>query len=164
MLLRNMMLQKPHKSKDSLNIKEILGILPHRYPFLLVDKVLKLDKGKSIVAVKNVTYNEPFFQGHFPEFKVMPGVLIVEALAQAGGILLYSSIPDAEKKLVFLSKIDNAKFRKPVVPGDQLKFNIELVKLKNRFCRVKGKAYVDGEIALECDIIASIMDFEELNE
>jgi len=141
-----------------------LSILPHRYPFLLVDRVLELNKGKSIVAVKNVTYNESFFQGHFPEFKVMPGVLIVEALAQAGGILLYKSIPDPEKKLVFLSKIDNAKFRRRVVPGDQLIIEVELIELKNRFCRVKGKAYVESKTAVECEIIASVMDLEELNE
>ena len=102
------------------NIEEILKFLPNRYPFLLVDRVLSLEKAKSIVALKNVTYNEEFFQGHFPEVRIMPGVLIVEALAQAGGILLFHSISNPEKKLVLLSKIDEMKFRKPVVPGDQL--------------------------------------------
>ena len=92
-------------------------MLPHRYPFLLVDRVLELEKGKSIVAIKNVTVNEPFFQGHFPDFRVMPGVLVVEAMAQAGGVLLYNSVPDPKSKLVFLSKIDNLKFRKPLNYG-----------------------------------------------
>ena len=155
--------QKPQNRKELINIEKILRMLPHRYPFLLVDRVLELTAGKSIVALKNVTYNEAFFQGHFPELKVMPGVLIVEALAQAGGILLYHSIPDPENKMVLLSKVDNAKFRKPVTPGDQLKLSVEMKKLRSRFCHVSGKASVNGEIAVECEIIASVMDFEELH-
>ena len=119
-----------------MDIEKILKILPHRYPFLLVDRVLNLEKGKSIVAIKNVSCNEPFFQGHFPQFKVMPGVLVCEALAQAGAILLYYSIPKPENTLVFLSKLDNTKFRKPVVPGDQLRLEVEISRLKNRFLTV----------------------------
>jgi 3-hydroxyacyl-[acyl-carrier-protein] dehydratase len=159
-----MMPLKPQKNKGLLTIEKILKILPHRYPFLLVDRVLKLDKGKSIVAVKNVTYNEHFFQGHFPRLKVMPGVLIVEALAQAGGILLYHSIPNPGKILVFLSMIDKAKFRKPVVPGDQLKLEVKIVKLKSKFCQISGKALVDGEIVAESEVMASLTNLEELNE
>lgn len=155
--------QKLPKNKGFLDIEKILGIIPHRYPFLLVDKVLELRKGESIFAVKNVTYNEPFFQGHFPQLKVMPGVLVVEALAQTGGILIYHSIPCPEKKFMFLSKISNAKFRKPVVPGDQLKMKANILKLKNRFCHVRGVAYVDEEIVVEGEIIASLMDLEEMN-
>jgi len=136
-------------------------MLPHRYPFLLVDRVLSLDKGKSCVALKNVTYNEPFFQGHFPAIKVMPGVLIAEALAQAGGILLYNTIPDPEKKLVMLSKLIDVKFRRPVVPGDQLRLEVKLVKLKSRFCQIHGTASVEGEIAAEGGVIASLLDFED---
>lgn len=147
-----------------LKIEEILRILPHRYPFLLVDRVLELERGKSIVAIKNVTINEPFFQGHFPEFRVMPGVLVVEALAQAGGVLLFHSIPEPENKLVFFSKIDNMKFRKPVVPGDQLKLELELIKIKNRFCHMKGKASVEKETVTEGDIMAFLTNLEELNE
>ena len=139
-------------------------MLPHRYPFLLVDRVLKLEKGKSIVAIKNVTINEPFFQGHFPVLKVMPGVLVVEALAQAGGILLYNSIPNPDEKLVFLSKIDNLKFRKPVVPGDQIRLEVELIKLKSRVGYVKARAIVDQEVVTEGDIMASLANREGLIE
>lgn len=145
-------------------IGDIQKFLPHRYPFLLVDRVLEMEKGKSIVAIKNVTVNEAFFQGHFPRLKIMPGVLIVEAIAQAGGILLYHSIPDPDKKIVVLSKIDEAKFRKPVVPGDQLRLEAEIVKLKTRICQIKGRALVDGEVVVEGDIIASLLNFEEMNE
>lgn len=146
-----------------LNIEDILKSLPHRYPFLLVDRVLSLEKGKSIVALKNVTYNEQFFQGHFPDIRIMPGVLIVEALAQAGGILLYHSIPDPDKKFVLFSKIDNMKFRKPVVPGDQLRLECELIKFKGRFFWLHGKAFVEGEVAVEGDMLASALNREELN-
>ena len=139
-------------------------MLPHRYPFLLVDRVLDLKPGKSIVAIKNVTVNEPFFQGHFPDFRVMPGVLVVEAMAQAGGVLLYNSVPDPKSKLVFLSKIDNLKFRKPVVPGDQIRLEVEILKLKSRICFIKAKAIVDQEVVTEGDIMASLVDLEGLNE
>ena len=149
------------KSKELLNIEKILRILPHRYPFLLVDRVLELKKGQSIIAIKNVTYNESFFQGHFPDLKVMPGVLVIEAIAQAGGILLYHSIPDPANKLVFLSMIDKAKFRKPVVPGDQMRLEVEVMKLKNRICQIRGKACVGGEIAVEGEIMASVLELEE---
>jgi len=155
---------KPQKNKEQLDIEKILGILPHRYPFLLVDRVLELEKGKSITAIKNVTYNEHFFQGHFPVKKVMPGVLIIESVAQAGGILLYHSIPDPENVLVFMSAIHNAKFRKPVIPGDQLRLEAELTRLRKKVSFMKGKAYVDGEIVAEGEIIASLLRLEELNE
>jgi beta-hydroxyacyl-ACP dehydratase FabZ len=155
--------QKPQDKKPVLNIQQILGMLPHRYPFLLVDRVLEYEEGKSLVAIKNVTYNEAFFQGHFPALKVMPGVLLIEAVAQAGGLLLYMSIPDPEKKIVFLSKIDNAKFRKPVIPGDQVRLEVEILKMKTSFCHMKGKALVDGNVVVEGDVMASLMDIEDLN-
>jgi len=158
-----MMPQKP-QNKDLLHIQKILRILPQRYPFLLIDRVLELKRGESVVAIKNVTYNEPFFQGHFPDLKVMPGVLLVEALAQAGGILVYHSIPDPEKKIMFLSKIDKTKFRRPVVPGDQVRIEVQLLKLKNRFGHIRGMAYVEEEIVAEGEIIASLMDIEGLND
>ena len=146
------------------DIEKILSILPHRYPFLLVDKVIEIKKGRSIIALKNVTYNEPFFQGHFPDLKVMPGVLVMEAIAQAGGILLYYSIPEPENKFVFLSKIDKAKFRKPIVPGDQIRIEVDMLKLKNRICQIRGKAMVEGEVAAEGEILAAVLDVEDLNE
>jgi 3-hydroxyacyl-[acyl-carrier-protein] dehydratase/UDP-3-O-[3-hydroxymyristoyl] N-acetylglucosamine deacetylase/3-hydroxyacyl-[acyl-carrier-protein] dehydratase len=129
-----------------------------------VDRVLEIEKGKSIVAIKNVTYNEPFFQGHFPKRKIMPGVLVVEALAQAGGILLFHSVPEPETKFVFLSKIDKTKFRKPVVPGDQLRLNVEIIKLKSKFCHIRGKASVDNEVVVEGEIMASLFNKEDVYE
>lgn len=143
------------------DIEKILRILPHRYPFLLVDRVLEVKKGVSLVALKNVTYNEPFFQGHFPQQRVMPGVLVIEAMAQAGGILLFHSLPDPGNKLVFLSKVDNAKFRRPVVPGDQLRLEVELVKMKQRFCHIRARALVGEEVAAEGEIMASLVSLEE---
>jgi len=147
-----------------ITIEDIIRFLPHRYPFLLVDRVLDLKPGKSIIALKNVTCNESFFQGHFPEIKIMPGVLIVEAVAQAGGVLLYNSMPEPEKKLVVLSKIQKVKFRRVVVPGDQLKLEVEIVKLRGKICQVMGKATVEGEVVAEGEIIATVLDREELNE
>lgn len=147
-----------------MDIENILSVLPHRYPFLLVDKVLELEKGKSITALKNVTYNEHFFQGHFPEKHIMPGVLIIEAVAQAGGILIYHSIPDEKKKAFFLSKIDKVKFRKPVFPGDQLILKAEIVKIRSKFCLLRGSAFVDGKEVIKGEIFAFVTDFEELIE
>lgn len=155
---------KHQNNNQLLNIEQILKVLPHRYPFILIDRVLDLKKGKSLIGIKNVTCNEPFFQGHFPGLKVMPGVLVVEALAQAGGILLHYSIPDPKNKFVLLSKIDKTKFRKPVVPGDQLRLEVEFIKIRSKFCHIKGKAYVDSEIAVEGEIMASVLNLEELNE
>ena len=159
-----MPLKPRQRNKELLDIEEILKLLPHRYPFLLVDRVLDIKEKKYLVAVKNVTYNEPFFQGHFPQQKVMPGVLIVESMAQAGAVLLYYSLPEPEKVLVFMSTINKAKFRKPVVPGDQLRLEIELLKLKKRFCHMQGKACVDGEVVAEADVLASLIYLEERNE
>ena len=144
-------------------VEELLRFLPHRYPFLLVDRVVALEPGKSIAAIKNVTANESFFEGHFPEVKIMPGVLIVEAVAQAGGILLYHSLPDAAKKLVVLSRLHNIKFRKLVVPGDQMRLEAEIVKARARFVTIRGRAIVDKEIVAEGEISAAIVDLEEAN-
>ena len=145
-----------------ITIEQISKFLPHRFPFLLVDRVVDLIPAKSIVALKNVTCNEHFFQGHFPEWKIMPGVLIIEALAQAGAILLFSSIPDPERKFVVLSKIDKAKFKRMVVPGDQLRLDVVWTRQKGRICQMKGKAFVDGEIAAEAEIYATVLDIEDL--
>ncbi len=159
-----MPLKPRQRNKELIDIEEILKLLPHRYPFLLVDRVLNIKEKKTLVAVKNVTYNEPFFQGHFPQQKVMPGVLIVESMAQAGAVLLYYSLPEPEKVLVFMSTINKAKFRKPVVPGDQLRLEVELLKLKKRFCHMQGRACVDGEVVAEADVLASLIYLEERNE
>mgnify|MGYP001600416151 CR=1 FL=1 len=142
--------------------EQIMRFLPHRFPFLLVDRVLDVVPRKTIVAIKNVTCNEQFFQGHFPEWKIMPGVLILEAMAQAGAILLFSSIPDPETKFVVLSKIDKAKFKRMVVPGDQLLLDVEWTREKGRICQMKGKASVEGEVAAEAEIYATILDISEV--
>lgn len=135
--------------------------LPHRYPFLLVDRVLEIKPGESILAIKNVTYNEPFFTGHFPDFKLMPGVLILEALAQAGGILLYHSLPDPESVFMVLSKIEEVKFRHPVRPGDQLKLSVRMLKHKAGFWSFEAEATVDGEVAAEGRLVAGMMKKNE---
>jgi 3-hydroxyacyl-[acyl-carrier-protein] dehydratase len=146
-----------------LNIEDILRFLPHRFPFLLVDRVLALETGKSIRALKNVTYNEEFFQGHFPLIRIMPGVLIVEAMAQAGGILIYHSVPDPQAKFMLFSKIDDMKFRRPVVPGDQLRLEADLTKVKGRFYQLRGRAFVDDELAAEGIMWASLMSREDFH-
>jgi len=154
----------PGPNERLISIEEIVKILPHRFPFLLVDRVVALEPGKSIVAIKNVSCNESFFQGHFPEIRIMPGVLIVEALAQAGGLLLYYSFAEPRKKLVVLSRIQNFKFRRAVVPGDQLRLEAEVTKLRTKFATIRGKALVDGEVVAEGDVSAGIVDLAEVHE
>ena len=133
-------------------------ILPHRYPFLLVDKIIELELDKKVVGVKAVTINEPFFQGHFPGNPIMPGVLIIESLAQTGGVMLLNSIPDPEEKLVYFMQIKNAKFRKPVVPGDQLFLEVELINKKSKIVHMNGRAYVNDVIVAEAEFMAGIVD------
>ncbi len=140
------------------DVKEIMDIIPHRYPFMLVDRIIEMEKGKRIVGIKNVTFNEEFFQGHFPGEPVMPGVLIVEAMAQTGAVLLLSDIPDRDKKLVFFMGIDNVRFRKPVVPGDQLRIVVTVLRLKSRTCKIKGEAFVDGQLVTEAEILSALVD------
>jgi len=144
-------------------VERIMKFLPHRFPFLLVDRIVDMVPSKTIVALKNVTCNEQFFQGHFPDWKIMPGVLIVEAMAQAGAVLLFSTIPDPETKFVVLSKVDKAKFKRMVVPGDQLRMEVEWTRTKGKICQMKGKAFVDGEVAAEAEIYATILDIAELD-
>ena len=141
-----------------MDVMEIQSILPHRYPFLLVDRILEIEPGKRIVGIKNVTVNEEFFLGHFPGKPVMPGVLIVEAMAQVGGVLLLKDIPDREKKLVYFMGIDEARFRRPVVPGDQLRFELEVLRLKSSTCKLQGKAFVDGQLVAEAVIMSAMVD------
>src|SRR3954469_11253561 len=140
-----------------LDVNEIRQILPHRYPFLLVDRILELDEER-IVGIKNVTANEPFFNGHFPEFPVMPGVLIVEAMAQTAGVLVLKSIPDRDNKLVLLVSVDGARFRRPVVPGDQLRIEMTLLKRKDTVAKMAGKATVDGKVVAEAEVMCKIQD------
>lgn len=141
-----------------IDIDEIMKLLPHRFPFLLVDRIVELEENKRIVGIKNVTINEGFFQGHFPKTPIMPGVLIIEAMAQVGGILLLRTIPDRENKLVYFMGIDQAKFRKPVLPGDQLRFEVEVLRLKSRVCKMQGKAYVGEDLVAEAIIMSSMVD------
>ncbi len=146
------------------DVNAIKRILPHRYPFLLVDKIVELDLDKRVVGIKNVTTNEPFFEGHFPGQPVMPGVLIIEAMAQTGGILLLNSVPEPSEKLVFFMGIDKAKFRKPVVPGDQLVIEAKLVNKKRNIFVISAKAYVDEVLVSEAELMAAVVDREDNKE
>ncbi|PYP87351.1 MAG: 3-hydroxyacyl-[acyl-carrier-protein] dehydratase FabZ [Blastocatellia bacterium AA13] len=142
-----------------LDITQIQAILPHRYPFLLVDRIIEYEAGKRVVGIKNVTLNEPFFAGHFPGAPVMPGVLIVEAMAQTAGVLMLGNIPDRKNKLVFFTGIDGAKFRKPVIPGDQLRLELTVLKYRtNRYIKLRGEAFVDSQLVAEAEISSSLVD------
>ena len=140
-----------------LDVNEIRTILPHRYPFLLVDRIVELE-AERIVGIKNVTVNEPFFNGHFPEFPVMPGVLIIEAMAQTAGILVLRSIPERDTKLVLLVSVDAARFRKPVVPGDQLRLEMKVIKRKGSVAKMSGTATVAGVLVAEAEVMCKLED------
>lgn len=145
----------------TLDINDILKALPHRYPFLLVDRILEFEKEKKIVGIKNVTINEPFFTGHFPGRPIMPGVLIIEAMAQMGGVLLLQNHELKEKGLVYLVGIDNAKFRKTVIPGDQLKIVVDVLRYKRRICKMRGEAFVNDTLVAEAEFLTSLVVPEE---
>lgn len=152
---------QPNPEHIKLNIQDILRILPHRYPFLLIDRVVDLTRRERVVAIKNVTFNEPFFQGHFPGVPIMPGVLIVEAIAQAGGALLLTEIPDRENKLMVFTGIERARFRRPVVPGDQLRIEVEVKAWREgggrNAVRMEGIAYVDSKKAAEAIVTCQLV-------
>jgi len=139
------------------DIQEILDFLPHRYPFLLIDRVVEFERTKRLVAIKNVTINEPFFQGHFPGYPIMPGVLVVEAMAQAGGMIMMAEMPDREKKLVVFTGIERAKFRRPVTPGDQLRIEVNVLSFRTRAGRIEGKAYIGDKVACEATLTCQVV-------
>jgi 3-hydroxyacyl-[acyl-carrier-protein] dehydratase len=143
-----------------LDINDIQRILPHRYPFLLIDGIEEMERWKRIVGIKNVTINEHFFQGHFPGKPIMPGVLIIESMAQTGGLLLLQEVPDREKKLLYFVAIDNARFRRPVVPGDRLRLEMNVLAWRSGFCKLQGRATVDGEMAAEALLMCKMVDLE----
>lgn len=148
----------PAEQKFVYGIRDIMRFLPHRYPFLLVDRILELEPDRRIVGLKNVTINEQFFQGHFPGAPVMPGVLIIEAMAQVAGVLIYRDLPEKDKKLIYFTGIENAKFRRPVVPGDQLRIEMELLNRRNNFGKMQGRATVEGKLVAEAVVLFAIVE------
>jgi 3-hydroxyacyl-[acyl-carrier-protein] dehydratase len=148
---------EPAPPKTTMDIAEIMAILPHRYPFLLIDRVVELERKKRIVALKNVTVNEPHFTGHFPGYPIMPAVLMIEAIAQAGGALLLPEIPDRDQKLMVLAGIENAKIRRPVVPGDQLRIEVTVLNWRRLAVRILGVATVDGKVACEATLTCMLV-------
>jgi len=141
-----------------IGINEIMTYLPHRYPFLLIDRIVEFEENKRVVGIKNVTINEPFFQGHFPGHPIMPGVLLIEAMAQVGGVMALKSDPEPSKKVIYFMSIDKAKFRKPVVPGDQVRFELDLIKMRSTIRTFKGVALVDGNVVAEAEMMAMIVE------
>ena len=142
----------------SVDIRRILEILPHRYPFLFVDRIEEMEPGRRIVGIKNVTINEPYFVGHFQGQPVVPGVLLVEGMAQAGGILLLHEVEDRTNKLLYFMSIERARFRRPVVPGDQIRYEVEILRLRSNTCKLQGRATVDGELAAEAVCMSAMVD------
>jgi UDP-3-O-[3-hydroxymyristoyl] N-acetylglucosamine deacetylase/3-hydroxyacyl-[acyl-carrier-protein] dehydratase len=150
--------RRPGGPPEEWDTTAIMDLMPHRYPFLLVDRITNIEEGRSIEGLKNVTINEPFFQGHFPGHPVMPAVLILEAMAQVGGMLMLNSVEDPGNKLMYFMGIDGAKFRRPVVPGDQLRFRLTLLSVKRRTMKMRGEAFVDGQLVAEAELLATVVD------
>jgi 3-hydroxyacyl-[acyl-carrier-protein] dehydratase len=145
-----------------LDINAIQSILPHRYPFLMVDAVLEMERLTRIVGIKNVSINEHFFQGHFPGKPIFPGVLIIEAMAQTGGLLLLLEVPDRERKLLYFVAVDDARFRRPVVPGEQLRLEVTVISWRGNFCKLRGVGTVNGELAAEATLMCKMVDRESV--
>ena len=145
-------------ARPILDIQQIFQYLPHRYPFLLVDRIVEYEEGRRIVGLKNVTINEPFFQGHFPGHPVMPGVLIIEAMAQVGGMMMMDTIENPEEKIVYFMSLDHVKWRRPVIPGDQIRFELEVLQIRGRTCRMRGVGTVDGQVVAEAEMMARVVD------
>jgi len=143
---------------ETIDIGRILELIPHRYPFLLVDRIVEIERRKRVQAIKNVTFNEPFFQGHFPGAPVMPGVLIIESMAQAAAVLILLEVDDRDKKLVYFTGIDECRFRRPVTPGDVLTIDVDVQRLRPRAAKVRGVARVDGELAAEATLLCAMID------
>jgi 3-hydroxyacyl-[acyl-carrier-protein] dehydratase len=141
----------------TMDIVEIMALLPHRYPFLLIDRVVEMERKKRLVAIKNITINEPQFQGHFPDYPIMPGVLMVEAIAQAGGALLLSEVPDRESKLLLFTSIENARFRRPVTPGDQLRIEVTVLNWRSRAVKMGGSITVDGKLVCDAVVMCQVV-------
>jgi 3-hydroxyacyl-[acyl-carrier-protein] dehydratase len=144
-------------ASTTMDILEIMSLLPHRYPFLLIDRVVEMEPRHRIVALKNVSINEPFFQGHFPDYPIMPGVLMVEAIAQAGGALLLSEIPDRDSKLMVFTSIENARFRRPVTPGDQLRIEVTVLNWRTRVVKMGGSITVDGKLVCDATVMCQVV-------
>ena len=147
-----------NRREPAVDITRIMEHLPHRYPMLLVDRILHIDKGKRIVGLKNVTINEPFFQGHYPGHPIMPGVLIVEAMAQVGGLLLMEAVENPEGKVVYFMSLDNVKWRRPVTPGDTLIFEVEMLQFRRQICKMRGVGLVEGQVVAEAELMAMVTD------
>ena len=151
------MTDQPNPAPETIDIGGILKLLPHRYPLLLIDRVIEIVRAKRIVAIKNVTINEQFFVGHFPGYPIMPGVLIVEAMAQAGAALLFTEVSDRDDKLLVFTGIERARFRRPVTPGDQLRIEVDVLAFRGTAGRLQGKAYVDGKLACEAVVTCRLL-------
>jgi UDP-3-O-[3-hydroxymyristoyl] N-acetylglucosamine deacetylase/3-hydroxyacyl-[acyl-carrier-protein] dehydratase len=155
---RELVRHAQHPGRPAYDLRRILDVIPHRYPMLLVDRILEVEPGKRIVGIKNVTINEPFFQGHYPGHPIMPGVLLIEAMAQVGGLLLMDAVEDPEGKVVYFMSLDNVKWRRPVTPGDTVVFEVEMLQFRRGICKMRGVGLVNGQVVTEADLMARVMD------